>query len=118
MIFLISKYYYDVLTFHRVIEDFLIQAGAVNDDADSTPGYDIPKENLKSFSYYDVGMANASQFFIVLPDANLNDIDGKYSLVGKVTKGFDVVDSISKASVDDDYKPLNDVSITSILITE
>lgn len=118
LIFLISKAYYNDLTFHRVIKDFLIQAGAVNGDRNSTPGYNIDKENLRNFTYYDVGMANASQFFIVLPNANLSDINGQYSLVGKVTKGFDVVDSIGKVEVDSNYKPINDVAISNILITE
>jgi cyclophilin family peptidyl-prolyl cis-trans isomerase len=123
LLFLISKYYYNDLTFHRVIKNFLIQAGAVNGDLDSNPGYTIPIENIKNFNYYDVGMANASQFFIVPSSSDLTDLNsgenkGKFSLIGKVTAGFDVVDSISKVSVDEEYKPINDVSITSILITE
>jgi cyclophilin family peptidyl-prolyl cis-trans isomerase len=64
-------------------------------------------------------MANASQifhsFFLILTNKKFN---GEYTLVGKVTKGFAVVDSIAKVEVDKDYKPVNDVVIKSILIQE
>jgi cyclophilin family peptidyl-prolyl cis-trans isomerase len=63
-------------------------------------------------------MANASQFFIVLPNSDKKKFNGKYSVVGKVTQGFAVVDSIAKVEVDKDYKPVNDVTIKSILIQE
>ena len=48
----------------------------------------------------------------------LFNIYGEYTLVGKVTKGFAVVDSIAKVEVGEDYKPVNDVVIKSILIQE
>lgn len=63
-------------------------------------------------------MANASQFFVVLPSSNLDSFNGEYTVIGHVSKGFDVVDSIAKVEVNKDYKPLNDVTIKSILITE
>lgn len=119
VLFLINKRYYEGLTFHKVIEDFVIQAGDQKGDRTGDPGYTVELENTsESFSDYSVGMANASQFFIVLPNSNKRDFNGKYSLVGRVTKGFAVVDSISKVEVDDNYKPQNDVTINYIQVTE
>jgi len=118
LLFLISKRYYEGLTFHKVVKDFVIQAGDTKGDGSGDPGYTVKKENLVDFNDYDVGMANASQFFIVLPNSNKQKFNGKYTLVGKVTKGFAVVDSIAKVEVNEDYKPVNDVIIKSILIQE
>ena len=118
LLFLISKRYYEGLTFHKVVKDFVIQAGDTKGDGSGNPGYTVKRENLVDFNDYDVGMANASQFFIVLPNSNKQKFNGKYTLVGKVTKGFAVVDSIAKVEVNEDYKPVNDVIIKSILIQE
>mgnify|MGYP002681665829 FL=1 len=118
LLFLISKRYYEGLTFHKVVKDFVIQAGDTKGDGSGDPGYTVKKENLVDFNDYDVGMANASQFFIVLPNSNKQKFNGEYTLVGKVTKGFAVVDSIAKVEVNEDYKPVNDVVIKSILIQE
>ena len=119
LLFLISERYYEGLTFHKVINGFVIQAGDTNGDGTGNPGYSIVLENTgQPFSDYDVGMANGSQFFIVLPNSDKSEFNGKYSLVGKVTSGFAAVDSIAKAEVDSDYKPLNDIKIESIQITE
>lgn len=118
LLFLISKRYYEGLTFHKVVKDFVIQAGDTKGDGSGDPGYTVKKENLVDFNDYGVGMANASQFFIVLPNSNKQKFNGEYTLVGKVTKGFAVIDSIAKVEVDEDYKPVNDVVIKSILIQE
>jgi cyclophilin family peptidyl-prolyl cis-trans isomerase len=119
LLFLISKRYYEQLTFHKVINNFVIQAGDANGDGTGDPGYIVGLENTSAeFTDYSVGMANASQFFIVLPGSDKNDFNGKYTLVGKVIKGTAVVDSIARVEVDDNYKPLNDVKINSIQILE
>lgn len=118
LLFLISKRYYEGLTFHKVVKDFVIQAGDTKGNGSGDPGYTVKRENLVDFNDYDVGMANASQFFIVLPNSNKQKFNGEYTLVGKVTKGFAVVDSIAKVEVNEDYKPVNDVVIKGILIQE
>ncbi|MDX9739344.1 MAG: peptidylprolyl isomerase [Candidatus Dojkabacteria bacterium] len=119
LLFLISERYYEGLTFHKVIKNFVIQTGDTTGDGNGNPGYSIALENAnESFSDYDIGMANASQFFIVLPNSDKSEFNGKYSLVGKVTSGFAVIDSIAKAEVDSSYKPLNDIKIEYIQITE
>ena len=119
LLFLISERYYEGLTFHRVIKDFVIQTGDTKGDGSGDPGYAVDLENTgENFSDYTIGMANASQFFIVLPNSNKSDFNGFFPVVGRVTRGFSVVDSISKAEVDEDYRPINDIVINSIQITE
>lgn len=119
LLFLISDRYYENLTFYKVIKDFVIQVGDSTADEGGNPGYSIILENTEQpFSDYYVGMANASQFFIVLPNSDKSEFNGKYSLVGKVIGGFAVIDSIAKAEVDSSYKPLNDIKISYIQITE
>lgn len=118
LLFLASQRYYEGLTFYKVIKNFVIQAGDTKGDGSGNPGYSVKMENTIDFNDYDVGMANASQFFIVLPNSDKKNFNGKYSVVGKVTEGFVVVDSIAKVEVDKDYEPVNDVIIKSILIQE
>lgn len=118
LLFLIGERYYEGLTFHRVIKNFLVQTGDRKGDGSGYPGYTVKLENLESFSDYDVGMANASQFFVVLPGFDRERIDGEYSLVGRVTGGFVVLESIEKAEVDRNYRPVNDVVVKSTQIHE
>jgi len=118
LIFLVGERYYEGLTFHKLIKNFVAQAGDVKGDGTGDPGYTVKQENMVTFSEYEVGMANASQFFIVLPGADMNKINGKYSVVGEVTEGFAVLDSMQKVQVDEDYKPINDILINSIQIHE
>lgn len=118
LLFLIGERYYEGLTFHQVIKDFKIQGGDSKGDGTGDPGYSVKKENLISFKDYDIGMANASQFFIVLPNSHKKSFDGEYSVIGKITEGFAVIDSIAKVEVSKDYKPVNDIVIKNILIQE
>ncbi|KKP41396.1 MAG: peptidyl-prolyl isomerase [candidate division WS6 bacterium GW2011_GWE2_33_157] len=117
-LFLIGERYYEGLTFHKVIPGFVIQAGDTKGDGNGDPGYIVEQENLTSFEDYQVGMANASQFFIVLPNANKENLNGQYPVVGEVTKGFAVIESITKVELGDNYKPINDVVIENIQIHE
>jgi len=117
-IFLVGENFYDGLSFHRVIEDFVIQAGDNLGNGEGDPGYDLEVDkNQLEVDEYTVCMVNGSQFFIVLRGANIDDIE-QYPVVGEVTSGFAVVDAIEKVNVDKNYKPLNDVTISSILIIE
>lgn len=94
-----EKGYYNNTIFHRVIPNFVIQGGDPTGTGYGSPGYSIRSEfSPLSFEEYTVGMASSgkdtegSQFFIThSPQPHL---DGKYTLFGKVTEGFDVVDKI------------------------
>ena len=95
--------FYDGLSFHRVVEDFVIQTGDPEGDGSGGPGYEFPNEidpNLSHDSAGVVSMANGgpdtngSQFFITRSPAPW--LDGQYSVFGKVVEGQDVVDAIEQ----------------------
>ena len=118
LLFLIGERYYEGLTVHKVVKDFVIQMGDAKGDGTGNPGYTVEQENLVSFDDFEVGMANASQIFVVLEGADKSTLNGNYSVVGRVTEGFAVLDSIAKAEVNGDYRPLNDIIMKSIQIQE
>jgi cyclophilin family peptidyl-prolyl cis-trans isomerase len=92
--------YYDGLTFHRVVPDFVIQGGCPEGTGRGGPGYKFEDEPVKA-DYIEgaVAMANAgpnsngSQFFICTVD-DRQKLDKKYNLFGFVLKGMDVAKSI------------------------
>ena len=100
---LASRGYYDGITFHRVIADFMIQGGDPTGTGMGGPGYKFEDEFLPELKHDKGGifsMANAgprtngSQFFIThVATPHLN---GRHSVFGEVTEGQDVVDSIEK----------------------
>jgi peptidyl-prolyl cis-trans isomerase B (cyclophilin B) len=102
-VFLAGQGFYDGVTFHRVIEDFMIQTGDPTGTGRGGPGYkfgDECKGNPLKHERCVISMANAgpnsngSQFFIThIPTPHLN---GKHTVFGKVTKGEDVVDAIEQ----------------------
>jgi cyclophilin family peptidyl-prolyl cis-trans isomerase len=118
LIFLAGEDFYDGLTFHKVIKDFVIQAGDHVGDGTGNPGYTLEQDtNSLEVNEYTVCMANASQFFIVPQGADISQLQ-EYPVIGEVTGGYAVVDAIEKVTVNDEYKPLNDLTISSILIIE
>ena len=114
--------YYDGLMFHRVIEDFMIQAGCPRGDGTGGPGYKFAgrASALKlSVVRGALAMANAgpdtngSQFFIVTAE-ECAWLDGKHAVFGRVTDGMDVVDTISRVDSDARDKPVSPVTIDRI----
>ena len=100
---LAEKGYYDGLTFHRVIPDFVIQGGCPKGDGTGGPGYQIDCELDGENQYHDRGvlsMAHAgrntggSQFFICHSRANTAHLDRNHTVFGKVVEGLDVIDQI------------------------
>ena len=100
---LAKKGFYDGLTFHRVLEDFVIQGGCPKGDGTGGPGHNIDCETSGENQYHDRGvlsMAHAglntggSQFFVCHSRTNTAHLDGKHTCFGKVTEGLDVIDQI------------------------
>lgn len=100
---LAKKGFYNGLTFHRVIPDFVIQGGCPNGTGAGGPGYTIPCETTGGNQIHDRGvlsMAHAgkntggSQFFICHNRQNTQHLDGVHTVFGKVTSGLDVIDDI------------------------
>ncbi|SEJ71667.1 peptidyl-prolyl cis-trans isomerase B (cyclophilin B) [Cyclobacterium xiamenense] len=100
---LAQKGFYDGLTFHRVIPDFMIQGGCPNGTGTGGPGYHIDCELDGELQYHDRGvlsMAHAgrntggSQFFICHNRKNTQHLDRNHTCFGKVTEGLDVIDQI------------------------
>ncbi|NIK76555.1 cyclophilin family peptidyl-prolyl cis-trans isomerase [Paenibacillus castaneae] len=126
-VFLVRAGFYDGLSFHRIIESFMIQTGDPFGTGKGTPGYSIPDELSSDIKYEDgiVAMANfsqpntgGSQFFICTgPDAaNLNR-EPNYTIFGKVEKGMDVVKEISRTPIVKDL-PAEKIIIESITIEQ
>ena len=117
--------YYDGTIFHRVIPNFMIQAGDPTGTGRGGPGYDFGDE-FGGPSRFDgpgyLAMANAgpntngSQFFItVAPTPHLN---GKHTIFGIVEEGQDVADAIANAPTGAMDKPREDIVLQGVKIEE
>ena len=98
-----TKGFYDGLTFHRVIPDFVVQAGCPKGDGTGGPGYTIDCELGGDNQFHDRGvlsMAHAgrdtggSQFFICHNRKSTAHLDRNHTVFGKVIDGLDVIDEI------------------------
>jgi peptidyl-prolyl cis-trans isomerase B (cyclophilin B) len=97
--------FYDGKTFHRVVDDFVIQGGCPEGTGRGGPGYKFADEPVKgAYTVGAVAMANSgpntngSQFFITTADCQ-RKLDKLYNLFGHVTSGMDVVTSIKVGDV-------------------
>ncbi|MEQ9302034.1 MAG: peptidylprolyl isomerase [Cyclobacteriaceae bacterium] len=102
---LASKGYYDGLTFHRVIPNFVIQGGCPDGTGAGGPGYTIDCELDGDNQYHDRGvlsMAHAgrntggSQFFVCHSRDNTSHLDRNHTVFGKVVEGLEVIDAIQQ----------------------
>lgn len=100
---LVSEGYYDGLSFHRVIPNFMVQAGCPDGTGAGGPGYSIKCETSADKQYHDRGVMSmahrgkdtgGSQFFICHNRAGTQHLDGVHTCFGKVTDGLDILDSI------------------------
>lgn len=121
--------FYDGVTFHRVINNFMIQGGDPTGTGSGGPGYVIKGEfsangvenninhvrGVISMARRTKPMDSAgSQFFIVHKDAP--HLNGQYAAFGMVFEGMEIVDRIASVPTDGRDKPLEDVVITTITI--
>ncbi len=118
-------HYYDGVVFHRIINGFMCQGGDPDGTGRGGPGYRFEDE-LPRPGRYEIGslaMANAgpntngSQFFIVSGPSGVG-LPAQYSLFGKVVSGLDVLDEMQQVKTDRNDRPLTDVVISSVTISE
>jgi cyclophilin family peptidyl-prolyl cis-trans isomerase len=116
--------FYDGLTFHRVIPDFMIQGGCPLGTGTGGPGYTFEDEfNDHKVVRGALAMANAgpntngSQFFIVTTAA-APWLDGKHTVFGEVQDGMDVVERLESVPTDGQDRPSEPIGITSIELSE
>lgn len=113
-VFLAEQGFYDGLTFHRILDGFVIQGGDPEGVGSGGPGYRFDIETSPTQTFDAAGLlalansstpgSNGSQFFVTLaPQPNLDPAGGSlgYSIFGEVTKGLDVVQRIGKVSTSD-----------------
>lgn len=125
---LINKGFYNGLTFHRIINGFMIQGGDPDGRGTGGPGYGIKGEfasngfnNTLKHTAGVLSMARSmmpdsagSQFFIMHKDAP--HLDGQYAAFGKVTEGLDVVDKIATVRTDWNDAPMDKVVMNSVTV--
>jgi cyclophilin family peptidyl-prolyl cis-trans isomerase len=124
-VFLARYHYFEGIIFHRIINGFVCQGGDPTGTGTGGPGYRFEDE-LPKAGRYEIGslaMANAgpntngSQFFLISGQQGVR-LPPQYSLFGKVVKGLEVVDAMQKVETDRRDKPVDDVVIQSVTITE
>jgi peptidylprolyl isomerase len=119
-----GKRFYDGLTFHRIIKDFMIQGGDPKGDGSGSPGYRFPDEFVDSLKHSKKGMlsmansgpgTNGSQFFITLKETPW--LDGRHTIFGEIVIGQEVVDSLGNvATTKPGDKPVDPVILEKVNI--
>ena len=124
--YLVSKHFFDHLTFHRIVPDFVIQGGDPSGNGTGGPGYTVVEAPPKDLAYEpgvvamaktqtDPSGASGSQFFVVT-GSGAASLPPQYALLGKVTQGMDVVKTIGAVQADQQGTPATPVVIKSIRI--
>jgi len=121
---LAAEGFYEGLTFHRIIKDFMVQAGCPQGTGTGDAGYKFDDEiNDHKIVKGTLAMANAgpntngSQFFIVTADAT-PWLDGKHTVFGQVTGGEDVLERLNNVAVGGADRPVTPVLISKIELGE
>lgn len=131
-VFLSRESFYEGITFHRIVKDFVVQTGDPNGNGLGGPGYKFKDEKTK-YKYEPgiVAMANAgpntngSQFFICTgEESKILNQQPNYTIFGKVIEGMEIVTKIAETPVSVDMRsgefsvPKEKVTIESIEIIE
>jgi cyclophilin family peptidyl-prolyl cis-trans isomerase/protein-disulfide isomerase len=125
-IFLANKGYYNNVSFHRVVPNFIAQTGDPSNSGMGGPGYTLGTEITRDMAFDREGLVgmirssepdtNNSQFFITL--GALPNLDQRYTLFGEVTSGMDVVKKLTLRDINSDANPAPGDIITSVTIEE
>lgn len=96
-----AKKFYNGLTFHRVIKDFMIQGGDPSGDGSGNPGYRFPDEIVDTLNFEKKGLlamansgpeTNGSQFFVTLKETPW--LNGRHTIFGEIVEGQAIIDSL------------------------
>ncbi|MEI7690131.1 MAG: peptidylprolyl isomerase [bacterium] len=129
-VFLSKDKFYDDLSFHRIVKDFMIQGGDPKGDGTGGPGYKFDDEKVVGdYSPGVLAMANSgantngSQFFIMTGDYSNGKLPKNYVIFGKVISGMDVVKKIAETPTTangsgEQSKPNEKVIINKVTIEE
>ena len=118
-----SKRFYDGLTFHRIIDGFMIQGGDPRGDGTGGPGYKFADEISPNAKFTRAGllaMANAgpntngSQFFITL--APTDWLNGRHTIFGEIVEGMAVVEKIGKVKTGRGDRPVQPVVMKAVTV--
>ncbi len=132
MISLANQHFYDSLTFHRIVYNFVVQGGDPQGDGFGGPGYTLPAEIVPGLNhvYGAVGAArqsdyynperdsNGSQYYIVDNPDGTHFLDTLYSVFGFVFSGMDAVYEMSQVEVDTNAMPLETVYMNTVRVEE
>jgi cyclophilin family peptidyl-prolyl cis-trans isomerase len=128
---LVNQEFYNGTTFHRVVPGFVIQGGDPltkdknpSNDGTGGPGYYLKDEYSKELKHLEGTVAlakaaddrNGSQFYICLE--KIPYLDGKYTIVGQMTKGMDVVKKIAKVKTGKNDRPIENVTMKKVYMKE
>lgn len=127
---LTNEGFYDGLTFHRVIRNFVIQGGDPLGNGTGGPGYTIEQE-IKSFIRHGYGAVAAartgdavnptrassgSQFYIVQNSQGTPFLDLQYTVFGQVIRGMETVEAIAAVQTGPGDRPINPVTMDSVSV--
>lgn len=124
-VFLAQEGYFDNVTFHRVLKDFVAQTGDPTGTGWTDPGYQFRNEIVEGLVFDSAGLlamansgmdTNGSQFFITY--AATADLTGSYTIFGKVIEGMDVVNSLTERDPSSDPNAAAGDIIINITINE
>lgn len=129
---LANQGFYNNLTFHRVIKDFMIQGGDPKGDGTGGQSYKGPGTTIAeefdpqlSHIYGALSMAKTSepnttgsQFFIVQNKNGAHYLDGKHSVFGQVFEGMNVVEAITATSVSPQDRPLRPITMKTVMVID
>ncbi len=127
--------YFNTTCFHRVVKDFIIQAGQSDKKSTlklrkSIGNYKIPPElnkykhkkgalsSARRWNDNPKKLSDAYEFFIVHKESGLHHLDNEHTVFGRVTKGLDIIDKIANQPIDKGEWPINDIDLEIIIVKE